>query len=232
MSTPSLSRAPVGAPTLPKSKRCAVLIDGSALFLASASRIMDGRRLNYFALVDLLVREVEGLKTPSESTDSIWTMWTSADPSNAGQSKFLEFAEQRLRWQVRASLPWQSFVIEPEALFGLNADTAKSGRLVRFDTSIAFAMGRLAESHRLIVVSDSFTLRESMIRVNEHWGAEHGPCVHAFFGQACDPRWRTVRKSSGDPLFIDLDDHQAELFGLETSEEVRRPAAQPGQPIF
>lgn len=230
MPSPSLSRAP-GAPTPPSAKRCAVLIDGSALFLASASRIMDGRRLNYFALIELLTRQIQGLRAPGESADSIWTMWTSADPSNAGQSKFLEFAEQRLRWQVRASMPWQSFVIEPEALFGVNADAAKSGRLVRFDAPIAFAMGRLADTHQLIVVSDSFTLRESMLRVNEHWGTQHGSCVHAFFGQACDPRWRSVRKSDLDPVFVDLDEHQAELFGLE-SEEVKRPAAQPGQPIF
>lgn len=231
MPTPSVSRAPAGVPVSPSQTPYAVLIDGSALFLASVSRSMDGRRLNYFAFAEVLTQRLPGLKMPGPGSDSIWTMWTSADPANAGQSKFLEFAEQRLRWQVRASMPWQSFVIEPETLFGLNADATKSGRLVRFDTSIAFAMGRLAETHRLIVVSDSFTLREPMMRVNEHWGAKHGPCVHAFFGQACDARWRSVRKSTEEPEFIDLDEHQAELFGVE-SEEVRRPAAQPGQPIY
>src|SRR5262249_47789348 len=158
-------------------------------------------------------REIDGLKQPTDGGDSIWSMWTSADPSNAGQTKFLEFAEQRLRWHVRASFPSQSFMVEPDALFGIGADSTKSARLLRFDASIAFAMGRLADTHRIVVVSDSFTLRDAMMRVNEHWGNTNGRCVHAFFGQACDPRWRTVKRSDVEPKFIDLDDHQLELFG-------------------
>jgi hypothetical protein len=209
------------------------LIDGSALFLASSGRFSEPRRLNYFALVDLLESRVPSLHAATaDGGDSLWTMWTSADPSNSGQTKFLEFAQQRLRWQVRSVLPSQAFIVEPDALFGIGSDGTKAGRLTRFDASIAFAMGRLAESHRLVVISDSYALRDPMVRVSEIWGVKNGRCVRAFFGQASDPRWRGRRTSEFDPEFIDFDEHQLELFGVDGREEVQRPAQQPGQPIF
>ncbi len=211
-------------------KKTAVLIDGSALFLAS--RAPEERRLNYLALRDLLVREVEGLKDPSAANDSIWTMWTAADPSNLGQAKFLEFAEQRLSWHVRRTLPWQAFMIEPDALFGISgSDAVKASRLMRFDAQIAFAMGRLAETHRLVVITDSYALCDPIMRINENWGAEHGRCVLSFFGHACDPRWRAALKTPYAPKFIDFDDYEPELFGIER-KEVKLPEARPGQLVF
>jgi len=111
MSTPSLERPPVSAPPSSVLPPCAVLIDGSALFLASSSRNPEGRRLNYFGLIDLLVSNIEGLRPPSPDAESVWSMWTSADPGNAGQSKFLDFAANRLRWQIRATHPSQAFMM-------------------------------------------------------------------------------------------------------------------------
>ena len=193
----------------------AVLIDGSALFLENPEE----KRLNYFALNEVLVSRVPGLQLPIPNGASIWSMWTAADSRNAGQMKFLEFAEQRLHWSVRTVPPRLAFTVEPEALFGIgSADASRFGRLIRFDAPIAFAMGRLAESHRLVVVSDSFALASTMARVNEHWGADNNRCALAFFGRACDQRWRGVLRDEFAPEFIDLDDHQSKLFGIEEKE--------------
>jgi hypothetical protein len=221
------SATPTPAPTKP----CAVLIDGSALYLATASRATESRRLNYFALVEVLVREF-GVRPPSDNGSSIWTMWTSADPGNAGQSKFLDFAEQRLRWQVRSMYPSQAYMIEPETMFGIGVDSTKSGRLLRFDAQIAFAMGRLAESHRLVVVSDSFPLRDAMLRVNENWARTTEGCGRAFFGQSSETRWLTTRHTDFDAPFLDLDRFHDELFGGEPREEEKRPVQRPGHPVF
>ncbi len=208
----------------------AVLIDGSALFLASPSP--EEHRLNYFALMEVLVERVPGLQQPGKGRDSIWAMWTAAEPRNAGQVKFLEFAEQRLHWQVRPSRPAQSFMIEPEALFGIGTtEMGRANRLIRFDAPIAFAMGRLAQTHRLVVITDSYSLFEPMARINENWGAKNGKCVLAFFGQACDMRWRAAFRSPDAPEFIDFDEYQPKLFGIE-EREVHSPARQPGPFVF
>lgn len=226
---PQVSPTPPGVP-------CAVLIDGSALYFASAARA-DGRRLSYPELSNLLVKQIVGLEPAimpelAVAHDSIWSMWTSAAPGNPGQTKFLEFAEQRLCWHVRTSFPSQSYMVEPDTLFGIGADTTKANRLLRFDAQIAFAMGRLAQTHRLVIVSDSYSLRDPIERVNEAWGQKHGNCVLAFFGQSYDSRWRRARDSKWAPDFIDFDDYHAELFGADVEKEVSRPAAQPGQIVF
>ncbi|MRD49360.1 hypothetical protein GHT07_18955 [Caenimonas koreensis DSM 17982] len=205
---------------------CAVLIDGSALYLASAHR-PDNQRLNYPVFVDVLAFKVPGLHPAGEGEPkSIWSMWTSADPSNSSQTRFLDFAEKRLQWEVRACRPWQAHVVSPDLLFGVGADLAKANRLMRFDTSIAFAMARLCDTHRVIVVSDSFALREPIARVNEYL-PKHGKVVLAFFGQALDPRWRGNLQDPFSPEFIDLDDHESELFGVP-NQEVREPEKRSG----
>ena len=221
----------------PADRPMAVLIDGSAIFttlqsVAPPSVVSDLRpSFNYLGLIDLLVTEFDGqLHRPGSPGNSVWTMWTSADVRNQGQQKFLEFAEKRLHWEVRTNLPSQSFMVEPQALFGVgHTEAARSGRLLRFDASIAFAMGRLAETHRLIVVSDSFALSSSVVLVNEHWGKDS--CALVFSGMALDQRWHPLLRSSRGPRFIDLDLHQQQIFGFPTTE-VQVPAATPGGFVF
>lgn len=208
----------------------AVLIDGSALYTAQPGS--DERRLNYVGFSDVLAREIPGLELAGDRGSCVWTMWTSADSRNQGQMKFLEFAEQRLGWEVRTSAPHQSFVVEPQALFGMGqTDPSRTGRLMRFDAPIAFAMGRLAQSHRLVVVSDSFALASTMFRVNEHWGGGEDDCVLAFYGRTLDSRWRQALRREHSPRLVDLDDFQRELFGIEEME-VRSPAREPGSLVF
>lgn len=205
----------------------AVLIDGSALFLSFRS-LFEGRSLDYRALVHVLSDNVSGLQPPPRSgpADQPWVMWTSASSQNPGQSKFLEFAEQELRWEVRAFPPADSFMVEPTTILGISAESRAASRLVRFDASISFAIGRLAESHRLVVVSDSFALADPLRRAAALAGPGRKPYL-AFFSRALDSRWQRVLRTGGDtaPHLLDLDDHEEGLFGAGSAPTRPEPRA-------
>ena len=87
----------------PIARAATVLVDGSALFLA-AKVAGDGRQLDYRNIVQLVCENVEGLYPPGREPDgapTTWVMWTSASAENAGQNRFLEFAEKELLWLHR-----------------------------------------------------------------------------------------------------------------------------------
>jgi hypothetical protein len=214
-------RAPARVPTSHPTTQSAVLIDGSALYL-SAKNFYEGRQLNYPALVELLTSKVDGLLPPCP--ESRWVMWTASSPQNVGQGRFLDFAEQELRWSVRRFSPAESFTVEPAALVGLSPDKGAASRLTRFDASIAFAIGRLAEQSRVVVISDSFALAEPL-RLASQIGSKAGNRpVLAFFGRALDSRWQGVLRKEAQALdFIDLDDFEDVLFGSQSPSTKKRP---------
>lgn len=209
--------------TRPSSQPSAVFIDGSALYLASKGIGGDGGfKLNYRALMDLLRKEIPGLNGPVSALGkpSLWTMWTAAAPDNQGQNNFLDFVQRELHWEVRRTYPSQAFMVEPSALFGLGGgDSARMARLVRFDAAICFAIGRLAQTHRIVVVTDSFPLYEPLSRVAENFSGTTGEPVMAFFGRALDPRWHVAVKQSRSPRLLNLDEFEEELFGIPKQEE-------------
>ena len=202
-----VSRRIVGSP--PKLRSSAVLVDGSSLYLAARS-LHEGRPLDYHGLVNLLVDQVADLGKPGEA-GAVWTMWTSASAQNEGQSRFLEFAERDLRWEIRRFRPADSYMVEPTMLLGWSPDSRSANRLIRFDASIAFAIGRLAQEHTpLVVVSDSFSLEDPLRRV-----ARVSPPPHlAFFGRALDSRWQGVLRKESPVEFIDFDEHEDRLFDM------------------
>ena len=209
-------------PIRPSSKKrpCAVLVDGSSLYLAGRS-LHEGRPLDYHGLVGLLVDEVSGLGKPGEQ-GALWTMWTSASAQNEGQSRFLEFAERDLRWEVRRFNPSDSYMVEPTMLLGWSSDGRSASRLVRFDASIAFAIGRLAEKHApLVVVSDSFALEDPLRRA-ARVSPESSPLYLAFFGRALDSRWQGVLRKESPVKFIDFDEHEEKLFGMARTPPAER----------
>ncbi len=217
---PSYTRAAGRVPRAQPTLQTAVLVDGSALYL-SAKNFYEGRQLNYPALVELLTSKIDGLLPPGP--ESRWVMWTASSPQNVGQGRFLDFAEQELRWSVRRFSPAESFTIEPAALVGLSPDKGAASRLTRFDASIAFAIGRLAEQSRLVVLSDSFALAEPL-RLASQIGLETGNRpVLAFFGRALDSRWPGVLRKEAQAIeFIDLDDFEAVLFGSQSTSTKKR----------
>lgn len=210
------SNRPIAANGVPS----AVFIDGSALYMAARS-LYEGRQLDYHALIRLLTSEISGVDKPGANSLTLWVMWTASAPQNAGQNRFLEFAENDLKWEVRRISPAESFIVEPSSLLDLSQSTRS--RLVRFDASIAFAMGRLAEKRRLVVVSDSFALAQPLVLSHQVSGfGESKPSVFAFFGRALDPRVQTVlRKEPGAVTLVDFDDHEDQLFGSSRVEERR-----------
>lgn len=217
-SSPSANRPSSRRPRSSAEPPTAVLIDGSALFL-TVRAYPELRSLEYRALVDLLVREIPGLMRPGPGA-APWVMWTSASPQNESQGRFLDFAEAQLMWEVRPTPPSESFIVEPHQV-GLGSENrAGMNRLIRFDAAIAFAIGRLASTHRVVVVSDSFALAEPLLRVATISTGTPGrePWL-AFFGTALDARWqRLLYKDTARRVnFLDLDDFDVELFGLSGS---------------
>ncbi|MBM3319705.1 MAG: hypothetical protein FJY73_03400 [Candidatus Eisenbacteria bacterium] len=214
----------------------AVLIDGSALYLVSRA-LYEGRSLDYRGFIRLLCEEVEGVREPDpRGKEGLWVMWTSASSQNAGQMRFLEFAENDLHWEVRRFAPIESFVVEPAGVLGFSEDGKVAPRLVRFDAGIAFAIGRLADSYRIAVVSDSFALSEPLLRtaqIARRRGGGHRAPVLAFFGRGLDARWQRVLRAEGEDglRFLDLDDFEEGLFGF--GRVVRpRPAREEDAPIY
>jgi len=200
-------------------KPASILIDGSALYLASRS-LYEGLQLDYRVLIDVLCRE--GSLPAPDAGSARWVMWTSASSQNAGQTRFLDFAENDLNWVVRRFAPADSYMLEPATVMGLAPDSRAATRLVRFDASIAFAMGRLADRCRLAVVSDSFAISDALLRTAEIVD-DNEPPVLAFFGRALDSRWQgVIRRDPRAPRFIDLDDFADELFGSERVADARR----------
>lgn len=191
----------------------AVLIDGSAVFFGVRS-LFPEQTLDYRALIAVLCDRVPGLHSPrAPDCPDWWVMWTSASTDNAGQQKFLEFAERDLGFTVRRVSPIDSYVVEP-TLLGSGVDQRTANRLIRFDSSIAFALGRIAETHRVVVVSDSFSLAEPLLRLATLPSSPRlEPPILAFFGRALDTRWPRAIRGSKVINFLDLDEYERDLFG-------------------
>jgi hypothetical protein len=123
--------------------------------------------------------------------------------------------------------------VDAQFLAASSAGPRLADRLTRFDTSIAYMIGRLATTHQIIVVSDSFALAEPMVRAHFVRAKSGNPGsaprnVLAFFGRALDPRWHGFLHNVGheDSIeFLDLDQHEDWLFGgrkAKVKSEVRR----------
>lgn len=193
--------------------RAAALIDGTALYFRSR----EGRseRLDYEALNRQLLNRDRRGQAPASAFDPA-LFFTTYDAQNEGQAKFLAFLKTRVRWQVEARPVWDADPLPKDAPWERNE---RRNEFIRFDSSIAFALGRLAERRdRIIVVTDSFALEQPMLAAAEYGGAE---IVLAFFGRQLDPRWLPiVKESQGKITFWDLDENSQALFGREPPNRV------------
>jgi hypothetical protein len=221
---------------MPESQRCAVLIDGSALFFAVRNHF-DGQGLDYQALLQLLGREFgRGSGSPIVGPDakllvlppnpgSVWQFWSPSVPQNEGQLRFLTYVETNLGIPVRRFSLLDSIALDPQtALSTIGESPRLKERLTRFDASIAFTMGALAATHQIILITDSFALAEPMVRAARARWERFGempqpPNVLAFFGRAMDSRWSGLfrRGQLGDPAqgvvrHLDFDEHIEGLF--------------------
>lgn len=118
--------------------------------------------------------------------------FTASDPKNEPQARLLD----RLRsggWLIDEHAPRDAALFtDPQKLAAEDS--------FRFDTAIAFALGRLAKKvPRIVLVSDSYALH---IPVDEC--VRRGTKVDiAYFRDELDARWRT-RIASGQVGFIEL----------------------------
>ena len=186
----------------------AVLSDGSALFFAARQQFPE-RNLNYRALDRIIRTHTQGHSSDQESeargTPSI--LFSSIEPANEKQQKFVEFIEQQLRWSVHKVSPHDATVCNPLLTDGVF-------RHIRFDAWIAYAMGRLAgkePSPHIAIVTDSWPLAGPVQEC-----ASRGTRVTVcFFGGVIDTRWHRVvreREAEGHVDFLDLDDYTGDLF--------------------
>ena len=197
----------------------AILLDGTALFQASKS-LYPENSLDYQTLKFLLGMVSGWPDSDSAAEDSVRSvMWTSAVEGNPGQAKFLDFVEMKLDWEVRRFKPADSYMVDLSSNMALGGSSHMAQRLMRFDAPIAFAMGRLAETHQIMLVTDSFALADPLRRAIEISGQE---AYLAFFGRALDSRWLRVIRSTPELNFIDLDDFSEDLFGVSA-----QPASEP-----
>lgn len=198
-------------------KKTAVFMDAGAVFFA-ARDLHESQQLVYPALMDLLAKKGFPLPGSSNRDDHLWVMWSSAVAQNPGQTRFLQYAERELRWRVRRFHPAEGYMVDPVNV-GLTGETRN--RLLRFDASIAFAIGRVAEDHRVAVVTDSFAVAEPLQRAARLAG-QGCTNIIAFFSRLLDPRWqRLLRGETGVvPIeLLDLDEHEEQLFGAQKSRE-------------
>jgi hypothetical protein len=205
--------------------RTSVLIDGTALYFRSR----EGRteRLDYEALdSELQMRSsvgrsaLERLRNQGASGSALPSMppfdpvifFTTYDSKNDGQTKFLSYLRSKLAWQVETKPIWDADPLPIDAPWERNE---RRNQYIRFDAAIAFALGRLVERRkRIIVVTDSFALAQPMLAASEY-GTQ---IVLAFFGQQIDPRWMPVvkeSKSNSGLQFWDLSDSSQPIFGKE-----------------
>lgn len=212
------SRRPNSNLPLNASKKTAVFMDAGAVFFA-ARDMHEGQQLAYPALMDLLAKKGFLLPGPSSGDDHQWVMWSSAVAQNPGQTRFLQYAERELRWRVRRFRPADGYMVDPVNV-GLTGETRN--RLLRFDASIAFAIGRVAADHRIAVVTDSFAVAEPLLRAAR---LSRQTNVIAFFGRLLDPRWQSllreeVHREEGVPIeLLDLDEYEEQLFGAPKPRE-------------
>jgi hypothetical protein len=190
-------------------QRAALLVDGTALYFRSKEGRSD--RLDYEALNRILAAKAGSTFDPA-------LFFTTFDPQNEGQAKFLAFLRTRLQWQEEVRAVWDADPLPKDAPW---ERSERRNEFIRFDASIAFALGRLVERRdKIVVVTDSFGLEQPILAASEYKGTE---IVLAFFGRQMDPRWLPV--VGGDDVritFWDLDNSSQALFGREPVSSNRR----------
>jgi hypothetical protein len=190
----------------PNEHPLAIFMDLSAIFFAIRDLYPD-QQMTYGNLSEVIVGAI-GQAPSRRQIERV--AWTSYSESNQGQARFLAHLEST--WAIRRFAPSDSFMVDPGAM-NLGPGDRSAQRLIRFDASIAFAIGVLAKTHEIVVVSDSFALAEPLIRAAKSRGSQALSHV-AFFGRSLDGRWsKLLRDGSFPARLIDLDDHEERLFG-------------------
>lgn len=242
----------------PQKQVGAVFMDGSALFFA-ARDLYPGTPMSYEELTKS-IREVAwskefGCENPNTGPCGIyppaaqagpfdyppltsWMMWSAISAKNEGQARFLKHVHG-LGWDIRSFAPADSFMVDPVTTLSLAAGTTIGERMTRFDASIAYMIGRLADHCQIVLLTDSFALAEPLVRaanarfqVEKRLAQEENreikqmpPNILAFFSRALDPRWFGVLRDwrsegmSDCVRFFDLETRAHLLFGVSPSRQ-------------
>lgn len=215
-------------------QQTAVFIDGTALYLAL--RQMSGY-LDYSKLAALLTKKFDRgedshcrLFMPrSRVGSSIWNFWTSCSSTNEGQIEFLRVIEETIGIGVSAYPPAICSPIPLDAPYVTTGSDNMLKAVMRFNAQIAYAMGRVAETHRIILMTDSFGMLEPLIRCQHVSKSTSSGKIEmntlVFFKNSLDPRWSTSIQEYGGKLFdfFDLEEHTVDIgLSKRNSLEVAR----------
>jgi hypothetical protein len=188
-----------------------LLVDGTALFFGQRA-VSPDKTMDYRALVTLLRDHTGQSSQPRPAY-----FFTATDETNDKQLKFNEMV-RTLGWTVAQTTPQMAMVANP-----LLADA--DNRLIRFDASMAYALGRLSSAgvKHVVVVSDSYALANPVRDC-----VQRGMRVTVgFFGSVLDSRWHRIFRDSElptarsrKPEFLDFDTSSHLLF--DRQRPVRR----------
>lgn len=169
-------------------KGIAVIGDLTALFFAKEQR---KGRIDYRLLNDKL------LETFGVEEFDLVQFFTLYHKSNAKQTKFLDFLQKELKWDIERIQPSEVRRTESEP---------EPPVYYRFDAKIAYELGSLLENEdfdKIVVISDSYDLASPMIDL-----AKFEIDVYlAFFGRQLDFRWNKLfREESSNVKLLNLDE--------------------------
>jgi hypothetical protein len=179
-------------------KKTAVFIDGTALYLHLRGKgpRPSRRHIDYGNLDDLILDKF--------GVDDFDTgiFFTTFENSNANQISFIKYIEEEVGWTVEKC----HF---REAIQGniRNQDSART----RFDTQIAFALGRVAgKFDNVCVVTDSYPIAPALLET----GKRGTKCILGFYGEGIDPRWHSLLRTNPKNVeFLDFDAYESALTG-------------------
>jgi hypothetical protein len=188
----------------------AVLIDGS--FGHTVARSFASSRPDYRVFVNFVIGQLVSAGERDVSPETVAVhLWTSAPiGEHEGFRRFVRFLEDQLRFKVYSTVGSQSYladlrnVLEPPLLEKANQ------RLQRHDVLIAYVIGRLADSHRLAVFSDSVGVADVLAAAARKRGGRN-----YLIGVARDFGKHLIDLAAADAdclSFIDLESQVADIF--------------------
>ena len=154
-----------------RERRPFFLVDGTAIYFRGREGRPNTQRLDYEGLNRILLAEAG-----AASFDPA-IFFTTYDQQNDTQAKFLAFIQTRLGWEVEPRPVWDADPLPTASELGTRR---AQPQFIRFDASMAYALGRLVQQRsHIIVVTDSFALQHPMLIAAEHTQTK---IVLSFFG--------------------------------------------------
>ena len=197
-----------------------LLYDAARTFLLNGM-LPEGMRFDIFALSELLA---DLLTQRGESPDYHTHLFTSLDPKNVAQVKFLDTCKNTFpNTRLQICEPWEADAFN-SAIW--RDDRGNQYRHFSHSAKIAFFLGAFyarKNASRIMLLTDSYDLKDPILS-----------CVNAgipvsivWFGQFLDTRYRPLLREHNLLEFWDLDLHPKVLSGAPAKQTDRKVGLDP-----